>query len=194
MDVTTYANATVLCRRLAGRLSDGVLEAVRVYYFVGEGELADASLLLGLAMEDVQITPAERDLIRAVVADPRAAEFEDLRVVDEPDVPVYDFGQVGPPAAPDPARADDVLAVEAGRHRVISLHRAWRSSRDDPGTGTWVYVAVVGGSADELGVHSALSSRLGVAVRVAWPIEVVTAVGEPGSYQHRALAGAVRVS
>ncbi|WP_053207918.1 hypothetical protein [Jiangella muralis] len=193
MDVTTYANATVLCRRLAGRLSDVVLEAVRVYYFVGEGDLADASLLVSLAMEDVQITPAERDLIRAVVADPNAAEFEDLRVVDEPVIPVHDFQPAGPPTAPDPARADDILAAEADRHRVHSLHRTWRSSTGDPGTGTWVYVAMVGDSADELGVHSALSSRLGVSLRVAWPIEAV-AVSEPNSYQDRALAGAVQVS
>lgn len=193
MDVTTYAAATALCGRLAGRLSDPVLEAVRVYYFVGEDELADSSLLLGLAAEGVQISPAERDLIRSVVADPDAAELAGLHVVDEPAVPVHDFRREAPPAAPDPARADDVLAAEAGRHRVLSLHRTWRGPGGDPGAGTWVYLAVADDDADVLGVHSALSSRLGATLRLAWPVEVLTAGGEPTSYQRRALAGAVEV-
>ncbi|MGW0480624.1 hypothetical protein [Nonomuraea sp. NPDC003214] len=194
MDVTRYTNATVLCRRLAGRLSDVVLESVRVYYFVGEDGLADDTLLVNLVIEEVQIDPAERDLLRAVVGDPNAPEIDRLRVVDKPASRTHDFRRTAPPSAPDPSRADDLLATEAERQRVHGLYRTWRSSADSAEAGTWLYVALVDDTADELRVHSALSSMLGTALGLAWPIEVTTAQGEPHSYQHRALAGAVLVA
>lgn len=66
MDVATYEKVTDLCGRLGGRLSDPVLEALRVNYFVGELDLADATLLLGLTGEAVAITPPELEPLRAV--------------------------------------------------------------------------------------------------------------------------------
>jgi hypothetical protein len=192
MDALGYAKITELCRRLGGRLSDPSLDAIRVNYFVGELDLAEATLLIGLSTEAVAITRSELDLIEAIVADPTAEEVRQLRVVGELPVSAYIFSPTGPADAPDPAPADRVLATEGRRHHVRSLHRAWRAPRHQPSSGTWLHLATVDDAGDELGAYSALSSRLGVALQVAWPLEVVGGYG-PTPYQRDALAAAVQV-
>ncbi len=190
MDAISYAKITNLCGRLGGRLSDPVLDAVRVYYFVGEGGLAEGTLLIGLVAEDVGITQSELELIRAFVADAATDEVGQLRVVSELPPSTHQFCPEAPATAPDPSRADEVLATEAERHRVRSLHRAWRGPQDDSPTGTWLYVALVDADRDVLGVYSGLSSRLGATLRLAWPLEVMSHDQEPTSYQGDALAAA----
>lgn len=193
MDALSYAKITELCRRLGGRLSDPSLDAIRVNYFVGEIDLAEATLLIGLSTEAVAITRSELGLIEAIVADPNAEEVRRLRVVGELPASSYTFSPTGPVDAPDPGPAGRVLVAEASRHQVHSLHRAWRTPRLQPSGGTWLHLAVVDDDGDELGAYAALSSRLGVTLRVAWPLEVVRGQDHLTPYQRDALASAVQV-
>jgi hypothetical protein len=192
MDVTTYATLTAVCGWLAGRLSDTVLDAVRVNYYVGEDVLAESAMLLGLAMENVGITPAEREQIRAVLDDPDNPDLDDVPSIDEPPPPAHRF-LTGPPPGPippDPCRADEVIAREAPRHRGMRVHRTWRSPSEDPDTGTWLYVVQLSPDGDVLRAYSGISSTLNVEAQLAWPIEVVAEGAPRPPYQAAALAGA----
>jgi len=126
MDVQTYATVAAVCARLAGRVSDDVLDAVRDYYSVGESEIAESALLLGLAFEGVAITLEEQDLIRAALYDPGNPDLDDVPVTDEVPPLTYRFDATGPVSAPDPSRADAILSAEAPRHDGVRLCRAWR--------------------------------------------------------------------
>jgi hypothetical protein len=187
MDVITYAAVVDVCARLAGRLSDDVLDSIRVHYAVGESYLAEATLLLSLAHEGAGITDHERDLIRSMLDDPDNPELDDVLAVDE----VPQIHRFGPGGTPDP-RADALLAAEAPKHGGRSLHRAWR----EPHAGspaTWVYVVRVAPGTDELLAYSGLSSQLSVELRAPWLVEVVTEGRELLHYQAAALAAAVKV-
>jgi hypothetical protein len=189
MDVKTYATVVDLCGRIAGRLSDTVLDAVRVHYFVGEDEIAEQAMLLGLALEGVGVTREEHDLIRSVLDDPNNPDLDGVPIVDELPPVAYRFATTAPPGAPDPTAADDVLAVEAPKHGGRRLRRAWREPAAG-GDGTWLYVVQVAADADELGAYSGLSSKLGVTVQLNWPIEVVTEGNLLQPYQAAALTAA----
>ncbi|MFC3505296.1 hypothetical protein ACFOOK_30640 [Micromonospora krabiensis] len=191
MDEKTYAAITDVCARLAGRLSDDTLGTVREQYAAGEWDLADATLLLNLAYEDVDITRAEQDLIRSFLGDPSTPDLTDVPVVAEVPPPPYRFSPAGPATAPDPTAADRLLSAEAPLHGGRVLRRAWREpvvgARGGP---TWVYVVRVADGADELKAYSGLMSRLWSALRERWPLEVV-AEGRPlPPYQAAALAAA----
>lgn len=194
MDVKTYATIVDLCGRLAGRLSDTVLDAVRVHYFAGEEEIAESAMLLGLALEGVGVTREEHDLIRSVLDDPNNPDLDDVSVVEEVPPVAYRFGPTGPPNAPDPTGADALLAAEAPRHGGRRLRRTWREPLNGSGqSATWVYVLQVAPGSDELRAYSGLSSRLGVGLRLNWPIEVVTEGNLLPPYQAAALTGAHQV-
>jgi hypothetical protein len=191
MDVKTYATVVDLCARFAGRLSDTVLDAVRVHYYVGEDVIAESAMLLGLALEGVGVTHDEHDQIRSVLDDPNNPDLDGVPIVDELPPIEYRFSATGPPGAPDPTRADDVLEVEAQRHGGRRLLRAWRDPVDAAhGDGTWLYVVQVAPDADELRAYSGLSSKLGVTVQLTWPIEVVTEGNLLPPYQAAALTAA----
>lgn len=191
MDVKTYATVVDLCARLAGRLSDTVLDAVRVHYFVGEDEIAESAMLLGLAYEGVVVTREEHELIRSVLDDPDNPDLDDVPVVDELPPVGYRFSPTGPANAPDPTSADDLLAAEAQKHDGRCLFRAWRTAAQ--GDGTWLYVVRVAAGADPLRAYSGLSSQLGVTLRTVWPIEVVVEGRQPPPYQAAALTGTCQV-
>lgn len=99
MDVLTYAAVVDVCARLAGRLSDDVLDSIRVNYAVGEGYLAEATLLLSLVHEGVGITTGERELIRSILEDADNPELDDVLTVDEAPL-LYRFGPGGTPGPP----------------------------------------------------------------------------------------------
>lgn len=179
-----------LCDAFAGRLSDITLEAVRVFYYAGEEQLGDSTLLVGLAAEGVEVTQAEFDEIQAVVTDADEEELRSLRMASTPPSLRHRFESSAPVTAPHPLRADEVLALEAQRHPVLVLRRTWRSGSGGLIHGrpdTWLYVVTVAAGADRLRVHSALSSRLGVECNVAWPIEVIAHGAQPTPYQAAAL-------
>jgi len=187
MDVITYAAVVDVCARLAGRLSDDVLDSIRVHYAVGEGYLAESTLLLSLVPESAGITSEERDLIRRILEDPDHPELDDVLAVDE----VPQVHRFGPGGAPD-LRADALLAAEAPKHGSRSLHRAWREPHGGS-PATWVYVVRVAPGTDELLAYSGLSSRLSVELRAPWLVEVVTEGRDLLPYQAAALAAAVEI-
>ncbi len=188
MDVITYAAVVDVCARLAGRLSDDVLDSIRVHHAVGEGYLAEATLLLSLVHEGAGITAEERDLIRRTLEDPDHPELDDVLAVDE--VPLlYRFGPGGTPDL----RADALLAAEAPKHGGREPRRAWREPlAGAPGPATWVYVVRVAPGTDELLAYSGLSSRLAVELRAPWLVEVVTEGRDLSHYQAAALAAALK--
>ncbi|MGR6322678.1 hypothetical protein Q2K19_12160 [Micromonospora soli] len=189
MDEKTYAAVTEVCARLAGRLSDDTLGAVRDQYAAGEWDLADATLLLNLAYEHVGITAEEHDLIRSFLGDPDSPDLRNVPVVAELSSPPYRFSSTGPATAPDPSRADSLLSAEAPRHGGQRLRRAWRDSFDGAPNGpTWVYVLPVAEGTDELKAHSGLTSSLWTSLQEKWPVEVVAEDTVPPAYQAAALA------
>lgn len=196
MDVKTYATVTDVCGWLAGRLSDTVLDAVRVNYYVGEDVMAESAMLLGLAMENVGITAEEREQIRSVLDDPHNPDLDDVPSIDEVPPPAYRFMPSPPPApitAPDPARADEVLAAEAPNHGGKRVRRTWRVPVNDQDNGTWLYVVQVSPGANVLRAYSGMSSKLNVEAQLTWPIEVVTEGALLPPYQAAALTAAHQV-
>lgn len=189
MDARTYATLTEVCGWLAGRLSDTVLDAVRVHYSVGEEVLAESAMLLGLAMENVGITAGERERIRSVLDDPGDPDLDAVPEVARVPPPAFHF-VAAPPAAPDPGRADEVILAQAPRHGGSRVHRTWRVPVDDPDHGTWLYVVEVTPGADVLSAYSALTSTLNVEARLLWPVEVVTEGASLPPYQAAALTAA----
>lgn len=101
--------------------------------------------------------------------DPHSSDLAAVRIIAAvPPVP-YRFSPCGPANAPDPSRADRVLADEAARYGVRVLRRAWREPlAGAPDVAKWTYVLEVS-DADVLGVFAGLSGRL----REKWPLEVV---------------------
>ncbi len=188
MDVQTNAAVAAVCARLTGRLSDDVLDTVRDHYAVGETENAESALLLGLALEGVAITLEEQDLIRATLYDPGNPDLDDVPITDQVPPLVYRFHATGPATAPDPSRADEVLAAEAPGCGGRRLYRAWREPLDGAQDGaTWVYVLEVGQETDVLAARSGLACRLWVAVEQRWPVEVVTEGADLPPYQAEAM-------
>ncbi|MEU8285106.1 hypothetical protein AB0C01_12285 [Micromonospora sp. NPDC048905] len=191
MDAKTYATVADVCRRLAGRLPDDVLGTVREHYAAGEFDLADATLLLSLALHGVGITSAERALLRALVGEPDGSDLADVPAVTEVPPLSYRFSADGPPDAPDPAPADTLLSVDAPRRHGRSLHRAWRTPLDGaPDAAAWTYVLLVAEGADEPSTYSGVLSTLWVALGQRWPVEVVAADSPRTPYQEAALAAA----
>jgi hypothetical protein len=196
MDVRTYATLTDVCGWLAGRLSDTVLDAVRVNYYVGEDVMAESAMLLGLAMENVGITPEEREQIRSVLDDPDNPDLDDVPSIAEVPPLAYRFATSPPPGpvtAPDPYRADEVLAAEAPNHQGRRVRRTWRTPLTDPDRGTWLYVVQIAPGGNVLRAYSGLSSTLNVEARLTWPVEVVTEGSLLPPYQAAALTAAHQV-
>lgn len=194
MDVQRYATIVDLCVRLAGRLSDDVLDAVRSHYFGGEELIAESALLLGLAYEGVGVIREEHDLIRSVLDDPGNPDLDAVPIIDAVPPVAYRFDPTGPPEAPDPTRADLLLSTEAPRHGGRRLHRAWREPADPALDGaTWIYVLELTPGADELGAYSGLSSRLWVVLHEGWQIEAVVEGNPHPPYQAAALTAAHQV-
>lgn len=193
MDVQTYATISSVCARLAGRLSDDALGAVRDHYFAGEIELAESSLLLGLAYENVGITSEEHDLIRSTLEEDNE-DLDDVPVVETVPPLAYRFSPAGPADAPDPARADIVLSADAPRHGGRRLRRAWREPLEGAqDEATWVYVLQVAPGTDELGAYAGLTSRLWVVLQEKWRLEVVVEGSLLPPYQAAALTAAHQV-
>ncbi|SCG57475.1 hypothetical protein [Micromonospora humi] len=191
MDATIYAAITEMCARLAGRLPDDALGALRDQYAAGEWAIGDDTLLLSLAFQHVGITAEEQALIRSFLSDPDNPDLLDVPVVDEVPAPAYRFTSAGPAGAADPSAADRLLAGEAPRHGGRRLHRAWRSPLGSAPDGpTWVYVLRVVEGADELKARSGLTARLWTTLREKWPVEVVAEGSTPAPYQAAALAAA----
>ncbi|HVK22112.1 MAG TPA: hypothetical protein VM677_12200 [Actinokineospora sp.] len=193
MDVQTYASVSAVCARLAGRLSDDTLGTVREHYAAGEWDLADGTLLLNLAYAGVGITLEERDLIRLFLGDPDSPDLLAVPVVDT--VPLrYAFTAIPPADAPDPSKADIVLATDAPRHGGKRLRRVWREPlAGAPDGATWVYVLQVAAGTDELKAYSGLSSRLWVALQAKWGLEVVVEGSLLPPYQAAALTAAHQI-
>ncbi|MFI7672910.1 hypothetical protein [Actinophytocola sp. NPDC049390] len=194
MDVQTNAAVAAVYARLAGRLSDDVLDAVRDHYAAGETEIAESALLLGLALEGVAITLEEQDLIRATLDDPGNPDLDDVPIVDEAPPPPYRFHATAPATAPDPSRADEVLAAAVPTHGARRLCRAWREPLADAQDGaTWLYVLVVDPETDVLSARGALASRLWWELQQRWLVEVVTEGEDLPPYQAKALTMAHEV-
>lgn len=189
MDEKTYAAVTEMCARLAGRLSDDSLGALRDQYAAGEWAIGDDTLLLSLAFQHVGITREEQDLIRSFLNDPGNPDLLDVSVIDEVPAPPYQFSRSGPANAPDPASADSLLSAEALRRGGRTLHRAWRAPLDwAPNGATWVYVTRVAQGTDELKTHSGLTAKLWTSLREKWQVEVVAEGVALTPYQAAALA------
>ncbi|MGO1051452.1 hypothetical protein [Crossiella sp. CA198] len=194
MDVLTYARVLEVCARLAGRLSDDTLDAIRTHYHAGEPGLADATLLVTLAYHEVGITEEERDLIRSALPDPDSPDLAAVPALATIPSPRHHFTPTAPAAAPDPAPADTLLATEAAQHHAVELGRTWR----DPlpgvrGPGTWVYVLRVTPTADPLHAYAALTSQLWLVLRETWPLEVLIEGIPTPPYQTAALAATTQV-
>lgn len=194
MDAKMYATITDLCGRLAGRLSDAQLGAVRGHYAVGEEVIAESALVAGLAYERVGVTPEELDLIRVILDNPNDPDLDAVPIIDALPPLAYRFSPTGPVGAPDPSSADVLLSTEAplqgGRH----LYRAWRDPIDGaPDGAAWAYVLQVTPGTDELLAYSGLDSQLVVTLRETWPIEVVTEGVPMYPYQAAVLATAQRI-
>jgi hypothetical protein len=194
MDVKTYAAVTSVCARLAGRLSDDILGTVRENYFAGEPDLAESTLLLSLSFDGIPITPEERELIRTTLADPDNPDLAAVPITDTEPPLRYHFSPTGPADAPDPTRADIVLSTDAPRHNGRRLRRAWREPlASNAAEATWLYVLQVAPGTDELGVYSGLSSRLWVALKEKWPLEVIIEGAILPPYQAAALTAAHQI-
>jgi hypothetical protein len=194
MDVQTNAAVAAVCARLAGRVSDDVLDAVRDHYSAGETEIAESALLLGLALEGVAITLEEQDLVRAALYDPGNPDLDDVPITDEVPPLAYRFHATGPASAPDPSRADAVLGQAAPAHGGRRLCRAWRAPLDGAQDGpAWTYVVAVGEETDVLSARAGLVCALWVELGQRWPVEVVTDGRDLPPYQAAALAVAVEV-
>lgn len=183
MDALTYDIVCQVCRMLAGRLPDDVLDAVRSFYAAGEWDLGDATLLLGLAGEGVGITGTERDRIRSVLGDPHSPELGEVPSIDR--IPLsYRFDATGPPEAADPSESDALLTANAPLHGGRELRRAWREPLDEsaPNPAGWVYLVSASASTDELSAYSGLSSTLWVTLRVKHQVEVVADGNEPSPF------------
>lgn len=175
MDVKTYATIVNLCGRFAGRMSDTVLDAVRTHYFAGEEVIAEAALLLGLALEGVGVIQEEHDLVRSVLNDPENPDLDLLVVVDTVPALAYRFSPTGPQDGAVPVTADELLSKETKLHGGVKLLRAWREPLNGSYQGsTWVYVPVMAPGMDELGAYSGLSSRLWVVLHEKWQVEPIT--------------------
>ncbi|SDX06413.1 hypothetical protein SAMN05216215_100792 [Saccharopolyspora shandongensis] len=194
MDAKTYAAVTDVCARLAGRLSDDTLGVVRDQYAAGESDLAESTLLLNLEGEGVGITREEQDLIRSALDDPGNPDLDDVPVIDAVPPLQYRFSPAGPADAPDPSRADIVLSTDAPRHGGHRLRRAWREPlAGAPDAAAWVYVLQVAEGTDQLSAYAGLSSRLWVALKEKWPLEVVVEGKQLPQYQAAALTAAHQI-
>jgi hypothetical protein len=194
MDVQTYAAVSAVCARLAGRLSDETLGAVRDHYSAGEEYIAESSLLLGLAYEGVGITGEERELIRGILEDPGNPDLDDVPVVEEAPPLAYRFSPVAPAGTADPTRADAVLSADAPHFGGRRLRRAWREPLDGaPDGATWTYVLQVAPGSDELSAYAGLTSRLWVVLHEKWRLEVVVEGSLLLPYQAAALTAAHEV-
>ncbi|MGW2624529.1 hypothetical protein [Micromonospora taraxaci] len=194
MDTKMYAAVGEVCRRLAGRLSDDVLGAVREQYAAGELDMADATLLLSLAYQGVGVTAEERDLMRTFLGDPDGPYLTEVPVVAQAPPLAYRFSPDGPADAPDPAPADALLSADAPRRHGLALHRAWRAPLDGaPDAATWAYVLQVAEGTDELSTYSGVMSRLWVGLQQKWPVEVIAGGSPRTPYQEAALAGSQTV-
>lgn len=180
---------TDLCARLAGRLADDVLRSVREDYFGGEPALAEATLLLTMAHENIGLTREEHELIRSTLDDPDSQDLAAVPIIDEvPPLP-YRFHVNVHGNVHDPSRADAVLAGNAARHGGLLLRRAWREPLDGaPDKAKWVYALQVAEGANVLGAFSGLSARLWVELREKWALEVFD--GGPLSPYQAALVSA----
>lgn len=166
MDIKTYRVVTDICARLAGRLSDNQRGSVREFYSVGEWELAEAALLLGLAYEGVSITHKEKEQIRSILHHPDNPDLDDVPIVHEVPPLLYRFSSIGSPAAPDPSQTDMILSMNAWRHGGLRLYRSWREPLEEGAqNGIWVYLLQVKADTDELSVYSGLLSSLHVKLR-----------------------------
>jgi hypothetical protein len=191
MDAMTYATITEVCARLAGRLSDGVLGAVRGYYAAGEWAIGDDTLLLNLAYQGVGITQEEHDLIRTLLDESNVADLAEVLIVAEVPPLAYHFRSMHPADAPDPTRADRLLGGHAARNSVRRIHRAWRDPLNGaPDGATWVFVVHVAEGIDELKTFSGLSAVLWTDLKEKWPMEVIAEGAELTAYQAAALAAA----
>ncbi|MEU5692821.1 hypothetical protein [Actinosynnema sp. NPDC020468] len=186
MDLMTGIAVDEVCARLAGRLSDDVQRTVREHFAAGEWTVGESVLLLSLAREGVGITRAERDLIRFFSADPDAPELARVPEVPAPPTPRFHFRPDGPAHAPDPSRADAVLATGAAELGGRRLSRAWREPLDG-GSGDWVHLLEVGDDVNELAVYSSLSSLLWDSSREKGNLEIGT--GRWRLYHAAVLAG-----
>ncbi|MEV6232633.1 hypothetical protein AB0L88_32700 [Saccharopolyspora shandongensis] len=194
MDAKTYAAVTDVCARLAGRLSDDTLGVVRDQYAAGESDLAESTLLLNLEGEGVGITREEQDLIRSTLDDPGNPDLDDVPVIDAMPPLQYRFSPAGPAEAPDPSRADIVLSTDAPRHGGHRLRRAWREPlAGAQDAAAWVYVLQVSEGTDQLSAYAGLSSRLWVALKEKWPLEVVVEGKQLPQYQAAALTAAHQI-
>jgi hypothetical protein len=194
MDVKTYATIVDLSGRFAGRLSDTVLDAVRTHYYAGEEVIAESALLLGLAFEGVGVTQEEHDLVRSILDDQDNPDLDAVTVIDEVPAPAYRFGPTAPPDAPNPARADEVLAAEASKHSANRLLRTWREPLNGSHGGPlWMYLPVITPDGDELRAYSGISSRLWVTLHEKWQIEPVTEGRVLPPYLSAAVSGSIAV-
>ncbi|MEV6236153.1 hypothetical protein [Lentzea sp. NPDC051838] len=173
MDVKTYAAITDLCARLAGRLTDDTLRAIREDYSAGESYQAEATLLLTTGYEKIGMTREEHDLVESTVDERNHADLAAVPIVD--DVPLrYRFSGRGPANAPEPHEVDAVLAAHAAVVGGRRLRRAWREPLPGaPDGAKWVYVLQVSEGTDLLSAFAALSGRLWVTIQDKSPIEVV---------------------
>ncbi|WP_410813791.1 hypothetical protein [Micromonospora sp. 067-2] len=191
MDAKTYATVTEMCRRLAGRLSDDVLGTVRENYAAGEFDLADSTLLLSLAYYGVGVTVEEQALLRSFLGDPDGPDLAEVPIIADVPAPPYRFSPTGPEDAPDPTRADALLAADAPRRHGRVLHRAWRAPLDGaPDAAAWSYVLQVAEGTDELSTYSGVMAQLWISLKQKWPVEVVADNSSRTPYQDAALAGA----
>jgi hypothetical protein len=191
VDAKSYAAVTEVCARLAGRLPDSTLGAVRGLYAGGEWGMGDDALLLSLAYDHIGVTSEERDLIRSFLWDPDNPDLHDVPIVDHAPPVSYRFTPTGPAGAPDPGRVDSFLATDAPRRHALTLHRCWRSPLDGaPEAATWLYVLRVTDGTDELKAHSGVTSKLWTQFELKWPVEVLAEGAPVLTYQAAALAGA----
>lgn len=194
MDVSQYAAATEVARRLAGRLSDDVVAVVQAQYAAGEGELAVAALLLNLVAEGVAVTAREAGLIKSLVTDQADPGLADLAIADVAPPPAYRFSPTGPPEAPDPGPADQVLATEAPLVGARRVRRAWRDPLPDaPNRPSWVYLVQVAPEVDELRAYRAISAQLWMRRQEKWPVEVIADGGLLPPYQAAAVTAARQI-
>ena len=194
MDVKTYATVTDLCARLAGRLADDTLRSVREDYSAGEPVQAEATLLLTMAYENIGVTREEHDLIQSTVDETNRQDLAALPILDEAPPLRYRFSGRHPAGAPDPSRADAVLAANAARVGGRRLRRAWREPlAGAPDGAKWVYVLQVADNADQLRAFASLSGQLWVALQEKWPVEVVVEGKPLPAYQAAAVTVAPQI-